>query len=241
MSHRNFCTNASGSRRVPIAWLALAVLALTLAGAPGAFAQGRETMLTPTIGWQWGGTVNYTDPYGFYTGGSIHVNAAMSYGGALTVGIRPGYWGEINYMYQGSELRVRPSVGQDFKLCNLGTHYIQLSGLRALRPPGEKATPFVIGGLGMTVYSPGSSSLSAPYGQLNSQYLFSVSLGGGAMVNLNPKTSLRLQARFLLPMQWTSGGIYFGSGGSGLTLSGGSAIAQGDASLGITFKLGQSR
>jgi hypothetical protein len=42
-------------------------------------------------------------------------------------------------------------------------------------------------------------------------------------------------------MQWTSGGIYFGSGGSGLTLSGGSAIAQGDASLGITFMLGQSR
>jgi hypothetical protein len=229
-------------RRVTTACWAIAVLAVGLIAAPRAFAQSREMTITPQIGWQWGGTVNYTDPYGYYAVGSIHANAALSYGGALTVAIRPGYWGQIDYMYQGTDLMVRPSVGQSFKLCNLGTHYIQLSGLRALRPPGEKATPYVIGGMGMTIFSPGSSDLAAPYnGTLNSQYLFSISVGGGAMVDINPKVALRLQARFLMPIQWTSGSVYFGTGGSGLAVSGGSAIAQGDASLGLTFKLGQSR
>jgi hypothetical protein len=89
----------------------------------------------------------------------------------------------------------------------------------------------------MTVYSPSNVS----YHGLNTQYLFSISLGGGVMKDINPKTSIRLQARFLMPVQWTSGSFYFGTGGSGLAISGGSAIAQGDASLGITFKLGQSR
>jgi hypothetical protein len=55
---------------------------------------------------------------------------------------------------------------------------------------------------------------------------------------MNPKTALRLQARMLLPINWVSGGFYFGSGGSGATISGGSAIIQGDASLGIVMKLG---
>jgi hypothetical protein len=184
------------------------------------------------------GTVNFTDPYNVYNyGGSLHANAALSYGGALTVPIRPGYWGEINYMYQHTDLMARPSYYKSFKLCDLGTHYIQLSGLRALRPPGGPATPFVIGGMGMTIYSPSNVS----YHGLNTQYLFSLSLGGGIIKDINPKTSLRLQARFLMPVQWTSGSFYFGTGGSGLAISGGSAIAQGDASLGLTFKLGQSR
>jgi hypothetical protein len=227
----------SGWRRAPVGWLAVTVLAFVIMIAPRAHAQGRETMITPMIGYQWGGTVHYTDPYGFYSAGDVHANAAMSYGGALTVGIRPGYWGEINYMYQHTDLIVRPAYSPNFKLADLGTHYIQLSGLRALRPPGGPVTPFVIGGMGMTVYSPSNVS----YHGLNSQYLFSISLGGGIIKDINPKTSLRLQARFLMPIQWTSGGVYFGTGGSGLTISGGSTIAQGDASLGLTFKLGQSR
>ena len=237
MSLRNSGKGTSGPARPAIGWMAAVVLALVVTTAPRVLAQGRETMLTPMIGWQWGGTVHYTDPYGYYAGGDVHANAALSYGGALTVPIRPGYWGEINYMYQHTDLMARPAYGPNFKLCDLGTHYIQLSGLRALRPPGEKATPFVIGGLGMTVYSPSNVS----YYGLNTQYLFSISLGGGAMVDINPKTSLRLQARFLMPVQWTSGSVYFGTGGGGLAISGGSAIAQGDASLGLTFKLGQSR
>jgi hypothetical protein len=37
-------------------------------------------------------------------------------------------------------------------------------------------------------------------------------------------------------MNFESGGFYFGSGGGAVTVSGGSVMPQGEATLGITFK-----
>jgi hypothetical protein len=43
-----------------------------------------------------------------------------------------------------------------------------------------------------------------------------------------------------LPVNWASGGFYFGTGGAGVGVSGGSAMPQGEATLGLAFKLGQT-
>jgi len=204
----------------------LVALLATLACPAIAAAQGAS--LTPLVGWQWGGTLDYPS-------GDVHANAALSYGGALTVPVRPGYSGEIMYTYQSTHVIGRPNVGGEFELFDMGTHYIQINGVRELGYGDTKATPFILGGLGTTIFAPGESSL----GNFNTQWLFSISVGGGVMVQANERVGLRLQARFLLPMNYTSGGAYFGTGGSGFTISGGSAMPQGDASLGLTFKLGQ--
>jgi len=229
---RSAATGGSRYRSLIACWVAAACV--VLASAPASAQQSRGAELMPTFGWQWGGTVDYT-----YSGvaGDVHVNAAPTYGGTISIPVRPGYWGEIGYWYQGSELIARPAGNgiKDFKIFDLATHYLQFSGVRALRPPQGKAMPYVMGGLGTTVFDPGSS----PYGDFNTQWLFSMSAGGGVRVTMNDKVSLRLQARLLLPINWVSGGFYFGTGGSGVSVSGGSALPQGDATLGLSFKLGQ--
>lgn len=210
-------------------WSFAAILCGALVSLTAAGAHAQSPMLTPMAGWQWGGTLDFVS-------GDVHINAAPNYGGALSVPVRPGMLAELSYSYQNAEVVGRPNgSGGDFHLFDLGTHYMQACGLRLAGRPGSKATPFVMGGLGATVFAPGNSD----FGQFDTQWLFSMTMGGGVMVAMNERVALRLQARFLLPINWVSGGAYFGTGGGGLTVSGGSALPQGDASVGLTFKLGQ--
>ena len=191
-----------------------------------AIAPARAVELTPMVGYQWGGTLQYPN-------GDVHINAAMSYGGAIGATVEPGTFVEVGYMYQGSKLIGRPRTGPDITFLDLGTHYLQLSGIRYLRE--SRATPYVIGGLGMTVFDPHSSQ----YGDFDSQTMFSMSLGGGLHVDMGSRVALRLQSRLLIPINFASGGLYFGTGGGGVSVSGGTALPQGDATLGLALKLGQ--
>lgn len=225
--------DAEGRNRstAPRARAAMGALALAAAlGAAGAAHAATGVELTPTLGWQWGGTLDYS------AGGSVHIDAALNYGGALGVMIRPGYWGEVGYTYQSSEVIARPPAAADFKLFDLGTHYIQFSGARnfANTDPGARAYPYVIGGLGMTILSPGSSSVPL---NADTQYLFSMSAGAGLRVTMNERSDIRLQARFLLPLNWSEGSVYFGSGGGGVSVSGGTAMPQGEVTLGAQLKV----
>src|SRR5262249_31012068 len=156
---------------------------------------------------QWGGTLDSYESNGVALGGDIHVNAALNYGGAIGAQIRPGEWAEIGYSYQGSEVFVRPASAPKFKVFDLGTHYIQASGayilVKGADPTTMKAYPYVIGGLGMTIFSP-SSVANGDSVNIGTQYLFSLSAGGGVRVNMSEKFDLRLQARLLLPVNWES-------------------------------------
>ena len=208
------------------------LLAFALPGAARAASAVLE--VTPMVGWQWGGTLDYS------SGGDVHANAALNYGGAIGAQIRPGEWGELSYTYQSTEVIARPTGAPEFKLLDLATHYIQASGARNLLkvdPGTVKAYPYVMGGLGMTIFSPGSPSIALNTG---TQYLFSASVGGGLRANLSDRVDLRLQARLLLPMNFESGSFYFGSGGGAVSLSGGTVVPQGEATLCVTFKQGGS-
>jgi hypothetical protein len=188
-----------------------------------------QAKLTPLAGWQWGGTLEFIS-------GDIHINSAASYGGAISVPVRPGYMAEVMYTYQAADVIARPNSGlPDFDLFDLGTHYIQVNGMRYIERPGSKVMPFVVGGLGTTIFDPGKST----FGSFDTQWLFSMSIGGGFLIQTSDRVALRLQSRFLLPVNWASGGLYFGSGGGGFTVSGGSAMPQGDAHLGLTINLGE--
>lgn len=208
------------------------LVAAWLHGAAPAEAQGRGITITPTAGWQWGGTLDYYDPYSG-TGGDVHINAAQTYGGTISVPVRPGYSGEISYWYQGSEVVARPERAPRYKLFDLGTHYIQLSGIRDLGYEERQVVPYLVGGLGTVILDPGSS----PYGDFGSRWQFALHAGGGVRVEMSEKVSLRLQGRLLMPTRWVSGGAWFGTGGSGLGLTT-SVVPQGDAYLGLSFKLG---
>lgn len=216
-----------GARRAAAMLCAAALLAA--GGAPSsARAASAAFEVTPTVGWQWGGTLDYS------AGGDVHADAALHYGGAIGAMVRPGEWYEVSYSYQATDLIGRPPAAPNFKVLDLGTHYIQLAGGRNLMPASSgRAYPYVIGGVGMTIFSPGTPTVPL---DPDTHSMFSASLGGGVRVTVNERVDLRLQARLLLPMNFTEGSFYFGSGGGAVSVSGGTFMAQGEATLGITIK-----
>jgi len=201
------------------------LLASAFASSPSAAQGGLE--LTPQFGYQWGGTQNYSAYYAYPYGGSIHLNANVTYGGTLSKELRPGYHGEISYHYQSTDLINRPSNGKDATLGTVSTQYIMLQG-RSSVPKAGKTTPFLLGGVGTVGYS----------GFGTSYWYFAFDAGVGADIQVNEKVGIRLQTRALIPIQWFTTGVYISSGGSGVTTGGSTTLIQGDASIGITFKLG---
>jgi opacity protein-like surface antigen len=208
-------------------YAALALLALLIPQAASAQHRG-DRELTGQIGWMWGGTQEYHSNYYSFPPGDVHANANLTYGGALTYYKTEGLGTEIAYNYQSTDLIIRPQGLKEQKLTTLTTQYIQVNGLR-MRPVNPKTEGFVLGGLGTTVYSAQGYS---------TQWLFSIAAGLGVHVRLNPRTALRLQTRVLVPMRFTSGSFYFGSNGGGVSVGGGTAIVQGEATAGLSFLLG---
>lgn len=184
--------------------------------------------LTPQIGWQYGGTQEYTS-YAGYAPGDFHANANLNYGGTLSIFPRDFYAVELAYSYQKTDLLVRPRNFPNTKIADMAAQYIHLYGTRVIPTQNGKTDVFAMGGFGAT-------SFSAP--GFNTRWLFSFGAGLGAKVHTSEKMAVRLQTRLLIPIQWGSAGFYFGSGGSGISVGGGSSIIQGDVSLGLSFKLG---
>lgn len=208
------------------------LLLMCLPAAAGAQLRG-DRELTGQVGWMWGGTQDYTTSYATFTGpsyplGDVHANANLTYGGALTY-YEQNYFGyEFAYNYQSTDLMIRPRGYPEAKLTDLTTQYFQINGLR-LTPVNPKAEAFVLGGLGATLYSAQGYT---------SAWLFSIGAGVGARVHMNSRTSLRLQTRILIPMRFTTGSFYFGSNGSSVSVGGGTAIVQGEATAGLSILLG---
>ena len=98
-----------------------------------------------------------------------------------------------------------------------------------------------MGGIGTTLFTPSENffDLNGTRYGLDSSWRLSFVLGAGAKVWLGEeeKVGLRLQIRTQPVLYNTSGGIWVGSGGSGLSISG-NAIWRWDVSAGLTVKLG---
>jgi len=187
-----------------------------------------QSEITAQAGWQYGGTQDYV-AYSGYTAGDFHANAALNFGGLISRFVQDYYAIEVGYSYQQTDLVIRPNGFTDAKIGDLATHYIQLYGTRYVPVRPDKADAFVMAGLGGTGY------YLTGY---NSRWLTSFAIGGGVKFHLSEKAGLRLQTRLLLPVQWSSGGFYFGNGGAQVTVGGSSTLVQGDVSLGFVMKMG---
>ena len=184
--------------------------------------------ITPRVGWQYGGTQTYSNYYG-YAPGDFHANSAMNYGGTVSFALREGYALELDYSYQKTDLLLRPNASPAIKLGDLSTHYIHVYGTRFVPVRPEKFDAIVMGGFGATAFSVPS---------FNARWLTSFGLGLGGRFYMGERLALRVQTRFLLPIQWSNSQFYFGSGGGTVTTGGSSTLIQGDASVGLTFMLG---
>ena len=101
-------------------------------------------------------------------------------------------------------------------------NYIMLGGT-SYAPMNEKVSGFGSFDLGMCIISPDADLDAYDYGDVTK-----FAMGGRLGVRIAPsdRISLRLHAQLMSPLQWFGGGVYFGSGGSGVSTSGGGTIFQ---------------
>jgi len=202
-------------------------------GASGAWTgESRQPEFSVTYGSMWGGHINSSL-------GTLRIDTGDSWYFAANLPIATGTWGELSYTRQGTRINL-DTVGPMTNLTDMTVHYWQIGTIKGL--PRGNFMPYVVGTLGVTYYSPDADRVdigNVTYG-VESATKFSMTFGVGLKAVLGPekRVGLRAQFRVLPTLYGASGGMWVGSGGSGVSISG-SALWQYEVSAGLVIKLGR--
>lgn len=158
-------------------------------------------------------SVEFTPLYGYTLNGKVQsynryydVGDDMSFGGILSVEIDHMSYVELSYLRTNTDVLSNKTEGT----FGLGVEQYQVGALREFTE--GKIVPFAKGMLGTTRYVQTSKG-SDRY------WLFSVGFGGGAKMFLTDRIGLRLHTNLMLPMQFSGGGFFCGTGGCGSGIS----------------------
>ena len=188
------------------------------------FSQGVQ--IVPFAGYMFGGSVKYTQ-------GKLNLKDGMDYGVSILVPVQPLIDIELNYTRMDSKASFRGYSGYplypDYEISNLSSNYFQIGGISKFYKSDSKATPFGSFSLGATWFS-------SP--DIDDVWKFSATVGLGVKVMFSDRVGIMLRGRLMMPMTFAGAGFYFGTGGSGLTMSSYIAPLQGDFNGGLIIKLG---
>ena len=178
-------------------------------------------------GWQFGGDFTAYQ-------GEIEIRDNENFGGSLGFPVpgKPGAMVELGYTRQNTtvDLKTYPA-GFTETLFDAAVEYYQLGAMYSHRR--GNVAPFGGFTLGAARFAPKQKSFENF--QLEDEWRFAMTLGLGVKSYFSERVGLRLQTRLLMPMNFYGTSFWFGSGGSGVGVSGGSAILQGDVSAGLFF------
>jgi hypothetical protein len=164
--------------------------------------------------------------------GDISFEDGLNYGGGVDVAIQRGMFVELNYTYNQTTARLRRFSGITETLFDMNTHYFQVGALYEMKKsPKQKAYPYGLITLGVALFDPIDPKYS-------DEWRFSVSFGGGGKINLSERVGLRLQGRILLPMTFSGGGMWCGTGGCSVGAAGWITLVQFDFTAGVFIRLG---
>ena len=205
---------------------------------PAGFTPYLEASLT--YGSMWGGNIDIS--YGINSA-KIRAGTGPSYAAALAYNVHPMQAVEFSYTRQDGSLDL------DYKglrtLTNMSVNVWHIGSIRYVAPPG-KVRPFVMGSLGATYFSPESDTIildeedpdnSTIYTQTATKFSFSIGLGVKSYFGEAEKIGLRASFKVIPTFYNTSGGLWFGGGGGGVSFTG-NALWQWEAAIGLTVKLG---
>ena len=165
--------------------------------------------------------------------GTLSFDDGLNYGFGLDVGINRGLLVELNYTHNQTSARLRRFNGIEEPLFDINTHYFQLGAQYEFRKTSkQKAVPYTLLTLGATLFDAKDASLS-------DVWRFSVAFGGGGKIYLSEKIGLRLQARLLMPLTFSGGGLWCGTGGCSVGVGSWASIVQFDFTGGIFVRLGK--
>ena len=198
-------------------------------------AQSRGIEITPTYSYMWAGSFETLS-------GTIYLQDGSQYGGIVDVPVNRTSAGtmmvELSYAYLSSTATYAPYViGKPGSLDGLNmdvsVQYFQLGAIQELDK--GKTKPFMGLAMGAVLFHP----KQAAYNGLSTQDLwrFAVSATAGLKIAFSESVALRLQGRLFLPLYFTGGGIFVGTGGVSAGASAAIPIVQGDVGVGLAITI----
>jgi hypothetical protein len=172
--------------------------------------------------------------------GDLNVKNAANYGVTIDYEVRRDI--QIELMFNRTDTRLvlkqYPS-GVNKDLFDISENYFHIGGIYRVREM-EKGYLFTSLSLGAVLFSPDIDSYVLDDGErvaVSDEWRFSFALGAGIKHFFSDKVGIRTQIRLLMPVYFAGGGLYFGTGGSGLSLGAGTVLPQADATIGLIFVL----
>jgi hypothetical protein len=167
------------------------------------------------------------------TEGELNVYSNPNYGAAISFEVDRGLQAELLWIGQQTTMDLKRYNGLTEPLFDIGINYFQAGAIYEFKQNSQqKAFPFTSFSLGATLFSPDSSI----YGD---EWRFSITFGGGGKFYLSDNVGLRLQARLLLPLNFSSAGMWCGSGGCSVGVGSWATFLQADFTGGIFIRLGK--
>ena len=172
----------------------------------------------PSMGWHFGGSISFVE-------GKLDVKDNVNYGIDIAYPVAPDLRVVLSYTYFSTSASFRPYSGfavpgSDF---NLDEHIIFLGAHRELDINNDRIVPYGLPqvGVGWVVSDiPGADD----------PVRLTIGLGAAIKFYLSDRLGLRFQGRFIMPLYFQGVGVYFGGGGSGLSLNSAVPLLQGDLS-----------
>ena len=194
-------------------------------------AQTRKWEITPTFSYMWAGSYQTID-------GDIHLDDGAQYGGIIDYAFQKDARFEFYYATLASHATFSPYyIGVPSALDGLDVdmrvHYFQVGSIYQL--PRGKAQPFFGLLMGAVLFSP--SGQGPTNVTLSDTWRFAISFEAGVKIYLSEVVGLRLQGRLMLPIYFYGGGLWVGTGGASVGVSGGIPIVQGDLGVGLVIAL----
>jgi hypothetical protein len=169
-----------------------------------------------------GGSYYYGGYTYTYSEGVIEESA--HFGGSIEFDVRRNKSIELLYQNQPATVYYRgsSSILEDYKY-DVSINYIMLGGLN-YAPFSEKVKGY--GGLNLgCAFMTGDAEAT--------KFAWGAKLG--LAIDMSPTVGLKLGAQLMSPVQWTGGGVYFGTGGASAGVTMGSSIYQFGLTGGLVF------
>ncbi len=189
------------------------------------FAQRFEA--TPYYGFVFAGKLNFVE-------GEMNIKDNPNYGIILDFELDRRHGLHLELSYDRLDTRATYKAYGEFQseedLFDMFIEYYQLGALYD-SPLSKNASAFGFFTGGVARFSP----ITAEYGD---DYRFAITGGGGVKFFITKSIGFRLQGRIKMPMFFSSGSLYLGSGGTGFYMGTGTVLLQMDVIAGLTIRLG---
>ncbi len=203
------------------------VVIIILSAIMGNSAIAQTFDLSPFYGWQMNGDINFYE-------GELAVDGAPLVGGTLDVMVAEGYGIRLMYSYcsTDADFRSYDLTSYENTKFSLVNDYYQIGSIKSIST-GGKAEPYGVFTLGAARFK-GTNDMQNVE---ESRWFFSMTAGLGCKIFLNDKIALKLEGAFMMPIYFAGVGMYFGTGGSGMSVNGAVPLAQGNFNGGLVFRI----